>query len=139
MRTKVLFMGIVIVATLALGCLEDAKDIAEGKIKIEGKVEAVDAQDYAYTYHYVVVAVINGPAQVDSFSFKLEDANDAKVIEGSVGDIELSSGTIQFINNAGDGNTAESTDVFSIGVGKDCTGGELKVYYNGNKVGTYSI
>lgn len=131
-----LFMG-TLVLTLAVfttGCIEELRDIAEGKIEIVGEVKSL-SEPPAYTYNYGILTVINGPANVDGFYFELTSGEGSTILKGNPGHADFD-GTIQFINNAGNEDEAETGDIFSLVLYQDCAGGTLKVTYNGNLVDT---
>jgi len=134
----ILLVGLLAASVFSTGCLEDAKKAIKGDIVIKGKVETV-SEPPAYTYNFIMLPVVNGPAKVKEFEFDLDDANGDTVVKGKVGYFDIDDGSIQFINNAGEEDTAEERDVFSIIVYKDCTGGKLDVEYDGEDVDEYDL
>lgn len=129
---------LVALATLTTGCLDELEDAAEGKIVITGTVETV-SEPPLYTYNFIVGAVVNGPAKINKFEFKLEDKDDDTVVKGKDGHIGTDGTGITITVNQGDDDKADIGDTFSIVVTEDCAGGELKVYYDGDKVNEYDV
>lgn len=132
MKTRVMITILVLLASVTgmMGCLD-------GEITIKGTVQTADDVS-GYAYVYAITLVTSGPAKVKNFKFKLENRDDDKVLEGKVDSVDYG-GTIQFKNNRGDEKEANIGDTFIIVATGDCSGGKLKVYYNGDKVGEYDL
>ena len=125
-------VGLLTISAFSTGCLEDAK-----KVVIKGTVETYgDAAGYGYAF--IIAGVVNGPAKVDKFEFKVENKDDKKVLEGGVGDADIG-GSIQFVDVDDNPEEADTGDSFAFVLTEDCSGGEIKVYYDGDKVDEYDL
>ena len=133
MKKALLVMIIILIAgisTCTMGCLED-------KIKIKGTAQTHgDAEGYGYAY--AITLVVNGPAKVSKFKFKVLEFDGDVLLDGKSGETSLGS-SIQFKNNVGDEKNADVGDTFVFVCANNCKGGELKVFYDGDKVGTYDL
>lgn len=119
----VLVLGL---STSTMGCLDE--------VSITGTVKTLPAAGTLFTYNYVVALVI-GDAEVDKVTFKLEDKDDKNIIDKEkAGWAGLGGAGILFINNAGEVDMVDIGDVFSLIAITNCSGGNVKVYYDGNEV-----
>ncbi len=124
--------AVIIISTLLMGCAEKAKNIAKGETEVIGKIESF-SEPPVYTYNYIIGTVVNGPANVGSFNFKLTDDQGSTVLSGKVDHYSVE-GTIQFVNYGGSADEADTGDVFTLVTYQNCTGGNLRVSYGGNVV-----
>ena len=131
-----LIAGLAVIAcVITTGCLED---VVKGNLIIEGKVEILEEMGL-FTYNLVIGVVINGPANYDVFSFKLNDAEGNTKLHEDVEYIGLDGSTIQFIDYAGDEMEVDVGDLFTIVSIHNCTGGRLWAYHSGDEVGDFDL
>ena len=133
----ILLVGLLAASVFSTGCLEDAKKAISGEIVIKGTVET-SGDTAGYGYAFIVASVVNGPAKVSKFKFKVENKGDDKVLEGNAGDVDVG-GSIQFVDTDDNPEEATTGDSFIILLSEDCSGGEVKVYYDGDKVDEYDL
>ena len=133
MNKTLLVMIIILIAgfsTCTMGCLDDAVEI-KGTVETAGETEG-------YGYAYIITLVVNGPARYKNFKFKVLEFDGDILLDGKAGEISLGS-SIQFKNNVGNEKNADIGDSFIFVCANNCKGGELKVYYSGDTVGTYDL
>jgi len=134
MKKVIIAMLIVLVlgiSTTTMGCLDEVLD----EVSITGHAESYKEENTGiYTYNYIVAVVI-GDAEVDKVTFKLEDKDDSNIIDKEkAGWIGIGGASIVFVNNAGGEDMVNTGDLFALMTLTNCSGGSIKIYYDGDEV-----